>query len=212
MRIDRTACAFAAAGAANAVLSRMYNAPAYLAANGIALLLKVLLVQFVVYSVVGLALMLALRGGAAPAAMLRRPLRFILVLSAASAPLSWLSWALEVSIWRERAVLWGLTLPGFVNGWLTIMLWGGLFGWLYLLWLQRRDDRARLNGMLAERALLARQVAQAELLAARTRIDPVAVAAELRAVQARYAVAPSEGAALLDQLIGRLRAALNRGK
>lgn len=213
MRLDRTALAFAAVGAINTVCSRLYYAPRFLAENGWPLLLKVLLVQFIVYTIIGAGLFAALRGGrASPALVLRRPLRFVLVLTAASALLSWLAWAMEASIWAARPILRGQDLPDFVEGWLAIMLWGGLFGWLYLLNLQRREDRTRLNGMLAERALLARQIAQAELLAARARIDPVAVAMELRAVQARYAAVPGDGAALLDQLIGRLRLALNRGK
>lgn len=204
---------FALAGAANVVLSRLYHAPAYLERHTMADLLLVLAVQLLVYFILGCVLLAGLRhAGRPPARLLQQPWRFVLLLTLSSAPLSHLGWAMEHSIWRGRLVVLGQPLPGFVEGWLTIMLWGGLFGWLYLLYLQRREDQQRLDGMLAERAMLTRQVAQADLNAARTRIDPVAVATELRAVQAAYAGNPEQGAALLDQVIGRLRQALRRGK
>jgi hypothetical protein len=204
---------FALAGAANAVLSRLYHAPAYLAHHGMADLLLVLAVQLLVYFILGCALLAGLRQASRPPArLLQQPWRFVLLLTVYSALLSHLGWAMEHSIWSGSLVVLRQPLSGFVEGWLTIMLWGGLVGWLDLLDLQRRADQQRLDVMLAERAMLARRVAQAELYAARARVDPAAVAAELRAVRAAYAAHPAQGAALLDHLIGRLRQALRRGK
>lgn len=213
MRHKRATMLFALGGAVNAVLSRLYNAPAFLAEYGMAALLRELAAQLAIYFVLGFALMLALRGAARrPALLLQRPVRFVLVLAAAGAALSRLDWIVEHAIEHGTVALSGQSMGGFLETWLTIVLWGGLFGWLYLLYLQRLEDRQRLDGMLASRAMLTRQVAQTALHAARARIDPVAVAADLRAVQAGYASDPAQGAAMLDQLIGRLRQALRRSK
>lgn len=206
-----TAAGFALAGATNVVLSRLYYAPAFLQEYGAAALAHELAQQLAVYFVVGCGLIVALqRQFSQPAQALRQPGRFLLALARAAALFSWLGWAMKTSINRGALVFWGQSLPGYMESWLIILLWGGLFGWLYLLYLQRRDDQRRLNTALAERALLSHQLAQAELLAARARIDPAMVAGILRQVQQRYAQDPPQGAALLDQLIGYLRLALNR--
>jgi hypothetical protein len=205
------AAALVLAGAVNAVLSTLYAAPAFLQEFGAAALARELALQLAVYFMVGCGLMLALhRQLAQPTQTLRRPGRFILMLAGASAVLSWLGWALKTSVERGTLRAWAQSLPDFAEGWLNIMLWGGLFSWLYLLYLQRRQDQLRLNAVLAARALLAHQLAQAELLAARAHIDPLMVAGVLRQVQARYAQAPQQGAALLEQLVEYLRLALNR--
>ena len=209
----RSTCVFALAGSVNAVLSTLYYAPLFLERYGAMALARELTLQLVVNFIVGLGVMLALSAQLAqPAQALRRPGRFVLVLAVAAAPLCWLAGAIEGSVRRGYLRLRVPHLPDFLEGWLTIFLWGGLFSWLYLLYLQRREDRLRLDGMLAKRAVLARQLAQAELLAARALIDPVMVAGVLRKVQARYADDPAQGAALLEQLIGYLRLALNRSR
>lgn len=208
----RSSCAFALAGAANAVLSTIYRAPPFLEQYGAAALARELGQQLTVYFLAGLGMMLALRGQfSQPAQALRRPWRFLLVLALAAAPVCWLSSTLLSSVHHGQLVLRFWPLPDLLEDWLTIVLWSGLFAWLYLLYLQRRASQARLAAVLAERAMLAHQLAQAELLAARARIDPAMVAGVLRQVQARYAGDPQRGAALLDQLVGYLRLALNRG-
>lgn len=208
----RITCTFVLAGAANAVLSRLFYAPPFLQKYGAAALARELALQLIAYFLVGCGIMLALRGQTAqPARALRRPGRFLLVLAAAAAPLYWLSGALQASVRSGHLQLRVPPVADFVEGWLTILLWGGLFAWLYLLYLQRREDQLRLNAVLAERAALSHRLAQAELQAARARIDPVMVAGLLRQAQARYAQDPQRGAALLDQLVDYLRLALNRG-
>ena len=213
MQHKRATMLFALGGALNVVLSRLYDAPAFLAENGIAALLRELAAQLAIYFLLGCALLLALRGAARPPAqLLLLPWRFVVLLAAVSAALSRLDWILEHAFEHGAVALSGQSIGGFLETWFTIVLWGGLFGWLYLLYLQRLADQQRLDGMLARRALLTRQMAQTALHAARARIDPVAVAADLRAVQASYANDPAQGAAMLDQLIGRLRQVLRRNK
>jgi hypothetical protein len=142
--------------------------------------------------------------------MVRRPLRFLCIMAAAATlasptgylishlfsptPRPWLSWPVEP--WLEN--------------WLEIMLWGGLFGWLYFLLLQKREDRTTFSALLLQRARLARQLAQSELLSARAVIDPDSLARVLRTIQTHQAHAPHEAAALLDQLIVGLRQAMGR--
>lgn len=206
------ACAFSLAGSANAVLSTINYAPPFLHAYGAAALARELALQLLVFFLLGLGVMLALRPQLSqPAQALRRPGRFVLVVAAAAAPLCMLSASMQASVYHGRLMLKVPPLAEFVDGWLKILLWGGMFAWLYLLYLQRREDRLRLNAMLAERAMLSRRLAQAELLAARAYIDPVMVAGVLAQVRARYVQDPQGGAALLDQLVSYLRLALHRG-
>lgn len=208
----RSTCAFTLAGAVNAVLSTLHYAPPFLEQYGAAALARELALQLAVYFLGGLGMMLALHAQLLhPAQALRRPGRFLLVLAAAAVPVCWLIKTVLSSVHHGQLLLRLPPLPDFLEDWLTIVLWSGLFAWLYLLYLQRCESQARLAMMLAERAVLSRQLAQAELLAARARIDPAMVAGILRQVQARHACDPQRGTVLLDQLIGYLRLALNRG-
>lgn len=208
----RSSCAFALAGAVNTVLSRINYAWPFFEQYGAAALARELALQLGVYFLTGLCMILALGGQfSQPSQALRRPGRFLLVLAAAAAPVCWLSGSVFASVHHGQLVLRAWHLPDLLDDWLIILFWSGLFAWLYLLYLQRRESQSRLNAMLAQRAMLSRQVAQAELLAARASIDPVMVAGVLRQVQVRYACDQQRGAALLDQLVGYLRLALNRG-
>jgi len=214
MNIRRTCaiCAFVLAGALNAVLATLHYAPPFLEEYGALALAWELLLQLATNFLVGLGIMLVLhRQLAQPAQALRRPARFALLVGAAAVPLCWLGGTIEASVHHGRLLIRMPPLPEFATGWFNLILWGGLFAWLCLLYLQRQEDQLRLNAVLAERARLSHQLAQAELLSARSRIDPVMVAGVLRQVQARYAQDPHTGASLLDQLVGYLRLALNRG-
>jgi len=209
----RSTCVFVLAGAVNSVFATLHYAPPFLAAHGAAALTRELVLQLATSCLVGLGIMLALRRQLSrPAQALRRPGRFILTLAGAAVPLGWLAITIQAGVHAGRLLFELPPLPDFLVVWLAILLWGGLFAWLYLLYLQRRADQLRLNAVLAERAMLSHRLAQAELLAARARIDPVMVADVLRQVQLRYAQDPQPGAALLDQLVGYLRLALNRAK
>jgi hypothetical protein len=143
-------------------------------------------------------------------ALAHRPGRFLLVLAlgaiAAEAVMSMLY------------VLLGVTefLPGnrplnsYLIAWLNSMLFGALFGWLGILYLQRTEDQARFSAAMTRHMLLARQVTQSRLIAARAQIDPELVASILRHVRNRYSANADEASALLDQLIGHLRLAMSR--
>ncbi len=96
--------------------------------------------------------------------------------------------------------------------WLQTFLWGGLIGWLYLLSLQHTEDQAAFAGLLARRALLARQLARNSLGTARAQVDPAMVARVLNEVQRRYQTSPAAASTLLDHLISYVRLALNRGR
>lgn len=137
----------------------------------------------------------------------RRPGRYLLVLALASAIATAAIWAIDWSL----AVKHTFPLPNrLMDNWLTVMLFGGAFGWAAVLNVKRSEEQAALTQLLMRRSLLARQVAQAKLFAARAQIDPDMVARELSRVRDLYP-ADAEGAgALLDQLIDHLRLAMNR--
>jgi len=100
----------------------------------------------------------------------------------------------------------------YLIAWLNSMLFGGLFGWLGILHLQRIEDRERFSAAMARRSLLARQVTQSRLAAVRARTDPEWVANVLRNVLARYRKNGEDASSLLDQLIGHLRLAMTRAR
>ncbi|CAN5188545.1 hypothetical protein BH11PSE11_BH11PSE11_19840 [soil metagenome] len=94
--------------------------------------------------------------------------------------------------------------------WLNVMLLGSTFGWAAVLSLRHREDQDRLTTLLSRRALLARQVAQSRLMAARAQVDPAMIARILNDVRHRYRSRADEAGALLDHLIAYLRLAMNR--
>lgn len=144
--------------------------------------------------------------------LLRRPVRFLLLLSGGSAGAALIAWCIHFVFSNGRIATVMQRPDRLFENWTLAMLWGGLIGWLYLLSLQRAEDRAKLAALLGRRALLARQLAQARLGAARAQIDPSMVAQVLSQVRARYRTDPPAASAQLDQLISQLRRALNRVK
>lgn len=204
-------CGFAAAVAINSALSELYDFIDYLEQHSVAQLLPLLVTVLLIYFMAAAGMLLALRGRRSSASHLaRQPRRFLLILASVAGLVSWLARAAAVSYANDGRLWYEGALDEFVQNWFNAMLWGGTFGWLYILYLQRGEDRMRLAGLQGSRAALARQLAQSELLAARAHIDPAMVAGVLRIADARYAQDPASGAALLEQLIAYLRLALNR--
>lgn len=97
-----------------------------------------------------------------------------------------------------------------MSWWLTILVYGGAFGYAAILNIQRVEDQTQLAAVLARRSLLARQVAQARLMQARANIEPDMVTRVLKVMRERYRTDPESAASLLDQLIGYLRMAMQR--
>ena len=194
---------FAVGGACTRILASLDVTVKYWQRHSAAQFVQWLLPMMLTLCVLGLVMMFALRNGNASGGQVaRRPRRFLVVLIISAT-------VLDVA---RGAFIPAMSIANFVEGWLNITLWGALYGWLYIQYLQRGEDRVLLDDMLTQRALLARQLAQSQLTAARARIDPAMVAQVLREVHARYAHDPQAGAALLDQLIGYLRLALNRSR
>lgn len=144
--------------------------------------------------------------------MLRRPGRFVLVLLGGSATAMVVLMALGAAFGKvppvfnaDRAIV-----REFFTSWMRFVASGGLFGWLGFLAIERAEVQANLFAVLARRSMLARQFAQARLVATRARIDPELVTHVLREVKARYASAPVPAALLMDHLIAYLRLAMNR--
>jgi len=143
--------------------------------------------------------------------MTRRPARFFGVLALAGTMAAFAAW----EIGAQLGAMPGLLAPDmawerFYEGWVATLLWGGLFGWMYVLYLQRREDQLRLTMALGQRSLLARLLAQSQLATARAQIEPEMVVRVLRVVHQRYDTAPETAAALMDHLIDYLRLVLNR--
>lgn len=141
--------------------------------------------------------------------LLRRPLVFVAIMLVSSVLATWIGTTVHVALSNGRIV-------GYVNQeklltfWLDTMLWFGLVGWLYLLALQRAELRATLSGLLGRRAALGRQLAHARLGTVRAQVDPADVARVLVEVRSAYRADPAAASAKLDELIGRLRRAMNR--
>lgn len=145
--------------------------------------------------------------------MRRRPGFFFCVLLLATSLATLIGWELAIALKSPSGYGW-LSIPvaELLNTWLTILLWGFLFGWLYLLYLQHRDDKMRFGLLLTRRSLLTRQIAQSSLQAVRTQIDPEMVAGILRAVRERYTRDADSAVLLMEHLISYLRLAMNRGR
>ena len=83
-------------------------------------------------------------------------------------------------------------------------------GWLSCLYLQRAEDEAKFATLAIRRSMLGRDVAQSQLLAARSQINPVLVVRILNEIQALYESDANRASTLMDHLIGYLRLAMNR--
>jgi hypothetical protein len=118
-------------------------------------------------------------------------------------------WAVHTLIGGTRhASLLHVPFEKLFDFWWQAMLWGGLTGWLYLLSLQRSDDRRRLSLLLGTRAVLSRQVAAAQLEQSRAHYDPAAVAETLEEIRQRYQDDVATANAMLDSLVADLRRAM----
>lgn len=205
MRINRSAL-YIVAGAAVAVLARAPDFAAYGARHGAAALAACVLWQYLVCMLIGVALAVALRVGRVRAG---GPARFLCLLALAavlaSGPASVLFGAFDA--FRAGRLRFHAEPAAYVDTLINVLLWGGLFGWLSVLDQRRRAARLLFAGLMAHRAALARQVAQAQLAAERALVDPGQVASVLREVQALYGHAPVNAAATLDQLVAHLRKA-----
>lgn len=144
-----------------------------------------------------------------PADLLRRPRRFMMLLATGAAIATAVAWSIHMAI-NDWGIAFFSRPDKLFEFWTTTMLWGGLIGWLYLLSLQRVEDRAHLAGLLGRRAALGRQLARARLGTARAQVDPAMVAKVLSEVRIEYRSDPAAASARLDALISQLRRALNR--
>lgn len=207
----RAALVFALLGAINSIcLARLPILLAEAQAGGPGFLYRLFyhfLAAFLSALIVALFLRLCTDSGAN---MVRRPLRFLLCMMLAAVLATGVG-IVVTHLFNPAPGPWRLPdAAPFLEAWLETMLWGSLLGWLYFLFLQKLEDRATFSALLCQRALLARQLAQSELLTMRTQIDPDFLTRILRAVHAHYPHAPHEAGQLLDQLIAWLRLAMQR--
>jgi hypothetical protein len=153
------------------------------------------------------------------AELLARPARSLaLLLGAAS--LGLLAMSAAEAAWARPGVLdRGLAaLPWWpmLEAWAALLMWGVLWGWLFLQHLRQRDADQRLALMLGRRAALSRQMLEAQLGRARAQMDPATIVQVLRAARERAEACPAaaSGAAaaipLIDHLAGYLRLLLQR--
>jgi hypothetical protein len=163
-------------------------------------------------AVAALVVMLAMRVSTDKGAdMVRRPLKFLTFLMIGTVSASFLAWLAITSVKGARFdSVFDVPLIDFAEAWIQAVIWGGLFGWLYLLTLQHAEDQQHLAVLLSRRSMLARQLAKARLGTARAQIDPAMVAKVLTVVHARYRDDPPAAGTLLDHLISYLRLAMNR--
>lgn len=176
-------------------------------------LVRELLPALVVAAVVLLVLRLGVRGAGGLAG---RPLRYAVLLAGGGALGVACAWGLVLAFH-------GLPAPGsdafdwtvLYDAWAATLLWGGLAGWLYVLWRSRVDEGDRFALLLARRALVARQLAQSRLAVSRAQVDPALLVDVLRDVRGRHRVAKADGGPpaidLLDALVRALRLALDGG-
>jgi hypothetical protein len=168
--------------------------------------------NFIEACVIATILLLSLRISAPTGTdMTRNPVRFFGVLTLGGTMAALAAW--EIGVWLD--VLPGLLTPNmtwdrFYGGWVATLLWGCLFGWMYVLYLQRREDQLRLTVVLGQRSLLTRLLVQSQLAAARAQIEPELVVRVLRVVHQRYGTSPGAASDLMDHLIDYLRLVLNR--
>jgi len=141
------------------------------------------------------------------AEMARRPLWFLSIMALGSAVATAVTWVINLVL--PSGNFWGIG-NWLLNTWLTIMLFGCAFGWPAVLNVKRAAEQKVLTQLLMKRSLLARNVAQAKLFAARAQVDPEMVARVLTQVRHRYITDAVSAAELLDQLIAFLRLAMNR--
>ncbi|OGB24974.1 MAG: hypothetical protein A3I66_03000 [Burkholderiales bacterium RIFCSPLOWO2_02_FULL_57_36] len=139
--------------------------------------------------------------------MAQRPIRFLLALMIGAMCATAAIWGIDVGIGIKSP----FSLAGrLMNSWLTILVFGGVFGWAAVLSMRYTEDQGRLAMLLGRRAILSRQLAQSRLLTARAQIDPELVVRVLNNVRIRYRSCPPDAVALLDRLIEFLRLAMNR--
>ena len=153
-------------------------------------------------------MVIALRLGAArPTDLLSHRLRFLGMLFVGS-----LIGEMIHSFGRSglQKTLEELSLFHLISSTIHVMIISGIFGWLSLLYLQRMEDQVKFTALMIRRSMLARQVAQSRLLAARAQIDPETVVRILRSVRIRYPQNSTDASSLLDHLISYLRLAMNR--
>jgi hypothetical protein len=140
----------------------------------------------------------------------RRPGRFLLVLALGAIVAEIVMSAIYVLLGVSEFSPGSRPFNSYLIAWLNSMLFGGLFGWFGILYMQRTEDQARLSATMTRHVLLTRQVTQSRLIAARAQIDADLVARILRNVRARYTTNADAASALLDQLISHLRLAMSR--
>jgi len=168
--------------------------------------------DMLVVSFAGLLIMFGIRLFTEDGAdLMRRPGKFLLLLTSITAFATALAWSLHLLIDADAAMREAAHLrPQIFHFWMQTLLWGGLVGWLYLLNLQRTANQLALDGLLSRRVLLARQLARTRLGHARAQIDPAMVAGILSKVHVLYREDPGGASFLLDRLIAYLRLAMNR--
>ncbi len=143
--------------------------------------------------------------------MTRKPLRFFVCLAIGTALGLLVAWQVGVALdYLPSFFSPDMDWMKLYSGWADSLLWGGLFGWMYFLNLRRKEDQARFGVLLGRRALLARQLAQSQIIAARAQVDPAMVVRILREVHTRYADNATAASTLMDHMIDYLRLALHR--
>jgi hypothetical protein len=169
---------------------------------------KTLVSNFILAAVTLLVLRISAPNGWS---MTQKPMRFLASLAVGTALGVLASWQLGVSLGRLPSVFAAnMDWKGFYSAWTNSLLWGGLFGWMYFLYLRRKEDQVRFGMLLGRRALLARQLSQSLIVAARAQVDPAMVVRILREVRARYAHDAPEASTLMDHMVDYLRLALHR--
>lgn len=176
---------------------------------GWAALLTRLAAQMSVTVICEFMIMLALRMSCARASeLVQHPMRFLLIMACACAVADFCAWQM-LALLQPALAKHASTLE-YVMTWFEMMLWGVLIAWLYLLYLQKIENRLLFSSLLTKRAFLARQIAQTKLSQARAQIDPELLTEILCLVHQHHLKAPQQAADLLDQLIAYLRLAMQR--
>lgn len=141
--------------------------------------------------------------------LVARPGRFLLTLAIGAALSTGAIWAIDAALHVKTT--WPLA-KRLMDWWLTVMLFGGVFGWAAVLNIRRQEDQAKLDGLLARRSTLALRVAHSNLLTSRAKIDPEMVVRILKDVRGRYQNDAEDAGVLLDHMIGYLRLAMSRDR
>lgn len=206
--------AFAAVGAVTGELTQIPNWMERIERHGLAVFATRIPREIVSVCVAALIVTACFRMCTGRASeLLRRPLRFFLLLLVGTVAATVISWCVHLygfSGGRSEGMF--ANPQKYFDVWKQLFLWGGLIGWLFLLSMERSETRAALAGLLGRRSLLARQLANARLGHARAQFDPSMVARVLNQVHGRYALDAPGADALLDHLISYLRLAMNRGR